>query len=178
MSESFQQLCTDRFPLCLHFHSELSRYPSCRVFPVTKVDCDNVMNSCFRNVKRICNVFLFHSSICNNHFVYLLLVHSVSCRDRPPGPFAITDCCFFRVFSKKSRPLLNFTFSKTSITVYSFHSLVDDNCRTSFCSKKLDNRLLFHKVVISRRRHFLTDRDRCTHIATSLIANGNDVTKI
>ncbi|RUS78324.1 hypothetical protein EGW08_013928 [Elysia chlorotica] len=25
MSESFQQLCTDRFPLCLHFHSELSR---------------------------------------------------------------------------------------------------------------------------------------------------------
>ena len=99
-------------------------------------------------------------------------VHSVSCRDRPPGPFVITDCCFFRVFSSiKSRPLSNFTFSKTSITVYSYHSLVDDNCRTSFCSKKLDNRALFHKVVISRRRHFLTDRDRCTHITTSLIVN-------
>ena len=87
--------------------------------------------------------------------------------------------CFFRVFSSiKSRPLLNFTFSKTSITVYSFHSLVDDNCRTSFCSKKLNIRALFHKVVISRRRHFLTDRDRCTHIATSLFVNGNDVTQI
>ena len=131
------------------------------------------------NVKPVCNGFLFHSSICNNHFVYLLLVHSVSCRDRPPGTFAITDCCFFRVFSSvKSRRLSNFTFSKTSITVYSFHSLVDDNCRTSFCSKKLDNRALFHKVVISRRRHFLTDRDCCTHIATSLIVNGNDVTDL
>ena len=109
--------------------------------------------------------------------VKLLLVHRVTCRDWPPGPFATTGCCFSRVFSSiKSLPLSNFTYSKASITVYSFHSLVDDNCRTSFCSKKLDNRALFHKVVISSRRHFLIDRGRCTHIATSLIVNANDVT--